>query len=79
VLKPVKLPSYPGVEARYGWCEKRTGESDYIICIAVLGRGNVATKVEVVRYSQKATTNGLIGVAAVAAERLADTVSANRS
>lgn len=73
ILGPATLPSYPGTEARYGYCYRteRASGTDFVACDAFLARGNLVSAVMVIRgSSRKSNTDGLVVVAAVAAEAL---------
>jgi hypothetical protein len=73
LLGPVDLPSYPGTEASYGYCYRtKSPDGEYIACDAYLATGNIVSTVMVLRGPTQSTNrNGLIAVAAVAAETLA--------
>ncbi|MEU1885406.1 hypothetical protein [Micromonospora sp. WMMD987] len=73
ILGPATLPSYPGTEARYGYCYRteRASGTDFVACEAFLARGNLVSAMMVIRgSSRKSNTDGLVVVGAVAAEAL---------
>jgi hypothetical protein len=73
----VQLPEYPGVEARYGYCQsiKRSdGGTTYVSCLAFLAKGNLVSALWVIHGgTQKTNSTGLTGVSSIAAEALRKT------
>lgn len=72
LLKPLTLPSYPGVQAIFAFCQEERGPTQTSkACYSFLARGNVVSATMVVRGDTYETvTNGVILVAGIAAESL---------
>lgn len=72
LLGPERLPLFPGIDARYGYCQRinRT-DATYVSCLAFLAKGNLVSALWIVHGSTAETnSSGLAQVAPTAAEAL---------
>lgn len=69
----LSLPTYPGIDAQYAFCERidRNGDDAWGACTVFLGRGEIVSRVRVRAESENRAKELIPAVAAAAAKALA--------